>query len=509
MRKKFFQWMMAAILICGASVFTSCSSDDNDAASQAAENRNEFIAHCRSNLKELAENLNFGTWEGINQIATDFNKNVLNNPAFENTVGVLFFQQAWQNQQPVVPGSELDQLGYQNFTVIDFTSFNYRFTPKADNTGFDYVASDEFQLIFKRTQEAPPAGAEAPEGAPAPPSAPQQDLYECLVLKASGGYVEMIESRLSSPALAIILRFPESFEFTLGRLLDDGSVDPRYNGTFKNEFVKKSASSYVSLITDAWNVSGTLTSNVTAPAAPEGEVPQAPEGMKGPQDDALKVNFAIGQDPTTHESGIKFDYTHNGKEILRVRGVMENLNGLTDYTQFNSSMGIAEMFLGIMAGNNIKEGELTLLNDLTGTLKVTDCAKVIEIQNRMARARRNYADEATIDQFTQQLNELVSGSMTCAHTNQTIPMQLKTVKFGVDYWAMPALKFGPESEYEPLTNLLDNEGIAYMINIADHAAEPMQESIVIVRQLMQYFQTIMGLHQNQQFLPNQQNQQNP
>jgi hypothetical protein len=127
----------------------------------------------------------------------------------------------------------------------------------------------------------------------------------------------------------------------------------------------------------------------------------------------------------------------------------------------------------------------------------------------MARARRNYADEATIDQFTQQLNELVSGSMTCAHTNQTIPMQLKTVKFGVDYWAMPALKFGPESEYEPLTNLLDNEGIAYMINIADHAAEPMQESIVIVRQLMQYFQTIMGLHQNQQFLPNQQNQQNP
>ena len=30
MKTKFFQWMMAAIFVCGASVFTSCSSDDKD-----------------------------------------------------------------------------------------------------------------------------------------------------------------------------------------------------------------------------------------------------------------------------------------------------------------------------------------------------------------------------------------------------------------------------------------------------------------------------------------------
>ena len=27
--QKIIQWMMAAILICGASVFTACSNDDN------------------------------------------------------------------------------------------------------------------------------------------------------------------------------------------------------------------------------------------------------------------------------------------------------------------------------------------------------------------------------------------------------------------------------------------------------------------------------------------------
>ena len=34
MKKKFFYWMMAAILVCGASVFTSCSSDNDDNPTQ-------------------------------------------------------------------------------------------------------------------------------------------------------------------------------------------------------------------------------------------------------------------------------------------------------------------------------------------------------------------------------------------------------------------------------------------------------------------------------------------
>ena len=91
--------MMAAILVCGASVFTSCSSDDKDATAQANENRSEFVEHCRENLKDLAEK------------------------------------------------------GYQNYAVIDFTSFNYRFTQNADNTGFDVTPAEDFTLIFKRTEQ--------------------------------------------------------------------------------------------------------------------------------------------------------------------------------------------------------------------------------------------------------------------------------------------------------------------------------------------------------------------
>ena len=35
MQKKSFYWMMAAILICGASVMTSCSSNDDNPAPQS------------------------------------------------------------------------------------------------------------------------------------------------------------------------------------------------------------------------------------------------------------------------------------------------------------------------------------------------------------------------------------------------------------------------------------------------------------------------------------------
>ncbi len=148
--------------------------------------------------------------------------------------------------------------------------------------------------------------------------------------------------------------------------------------------------------------------------------------------------------------------------------------------------------LSYHAGQQHRHLQITLLDDLTTTLKISDCAKVIQLQNQMASARRNYADEATIEQYTQQLNQLVSGSMTCQGLSQTIPMKLQTIKFGIDYWAMPALNFADENGYVALTDMLDKESIEYMVNIADHAAEPMQQSIVTVRQLMQALQKMQN-----------------
>ena len=209
--------------------------------------------------------------------------------------------------------------------------------------------------------------------------------------------------------------------------------------------------------------------------------------------DATTIHFAIGQDPAIHTAGLNLTFIHNGRTMLGLRGVLENLNGHAQLPQFSDgNMNIAEAFTAIMAGNSLKEGVFTLIDDLTTSLTVSDCGKVLELQHAMANARRNYADKKTIDEYTQQLNELVSGTMTCKGLNQTIPMRMQTIKFGVDYWAMPALNFADENGYVALTDMLDKESVEYMVNIVDHAAGPMQQSIVTMRQFHQFVQTLIS-----------------
>ena len=95
-----------------------------------------------------------------------------------------------------------------------------------------------------------------------------------------------------------------------------------------------------------------------------------------------------------------------------------------DFSQFNTSGSILDVLVALMAGN--KENAIFTLNeDLTTTLSVSDFGKVMQLQKEMAHARRNYADQATIEEYTKQLNELMSAKMTCKGVNQVIPMKLE------------------------------------------------------------------------------------
>ena len=161
-----------------------------------------------------------------------------------------------------------------------------------------------------------------------------------------------------------------------------------------------------------------------------------------------------------------------------------------DLSKYTGSGTILDLLVALMGGSNL-DATFSLNGDLTTEISVSDCGKAMQLQKEMAHARRNYADQATIEGYTQQLNELVSAKMTCDGVNQEIPMRLQTEKFGVDYWAMPAFNFADEQGYVPFTQLLDKESVEYAINIVDHAAEPMAGAIVTVRQLMQFVQTFM------------------
>jgi hypothetical protein len=136
---------------------------------------------------------------------------------------------------------------------------------------------------------------------------------------------------------------------------------------------------------------------------------------------------------------------------------------------------------------------LTFLDCLTTTGTISDCEKVLQLQNAMAKARRNYADQQTIGEYVNQLNQLVSFTMSDKTLKQEIPMRLVTTKIGVDWWAVPGLNFADENGYIPLTEMLDKESVEYAFNIIDHAVDPVKNSLIVARQLAQALRNMQTL----------------
>jgi hypothetical protein len=461
--KKIFQWAMAAALICGASVFTSCTNDTSDnPTEQAKKNRKEFIQHTRENLKDLAENLNFYSWDIANEINQGFNTTVLNNPEFEKAIIPLFTEKSRESIQPVEEGSELAAVGYKQVATLDLTKFNYRFTMKEDGSGFDVEEAEDFEMIINGVI-----------------------TKHKLTLKASGDTYKQLAKRLGTDELAVVILVPSDFAFTLAGY-DDGDWIEGFKGAFKNSVQISGESEYMNPKTDAINITGILTTNF--PGNKE----------KNYAADATDLFFTIEGNPPANESSMKFSFGHNGKSMIELGAVAKYTDKETDLSQFTTSGRILDVLVALVSGGSL-EGSITLNDDLTTDFSVSDCGKVMQLQHEMAHARRNYADQATIEEYTKQLNELVSAKLTCKGVNQVIPMKLQTEKFGVDYWAMPAFNFADEQGYVPFTQLLDKESVEYGINIIDHAAEPMAGAIVTVRQLLQFVQTFfMQARVNQQ-----------
>ena len=470
---RLMQWMIAAILICGATVFTSCSnSEDNPSEEQAKKDRKEFIKHTRENLKDLAENLNFSSWEVANKINQEFNTTVLNNPEFEKAIIPLFIQKIRESVKDVEEGSELAEMGYKQYATIDLTDFNYRFTMKDDNSGFDVEEADDFEMI---TNIVHPETKEVLLGA------------NKLTLKASGDTYKQIAKRLGTDELAVVILVPSDFTFSIATMIPRTWKDA-FTGVFKNDVTMSGESEYMNPKTDAIGITGVLTTGL----------PDTPDGKRAA--DATELFFDIASNPVANESSMKFSFGHNDKSMIELEATANYTDkeiDLTDFSQFTTSGKILDVLVALMSGGKL-EGSLTLNDDLTTAISISDCGKAMQLQHEMAHARRNYADQATIEEYTKQLNELMSAKLTCKGVNQVIPMKLQTEKFGVDYWAMPAFNFADEKGYVSIIDLLDKESVEYGINIIDHAAEPMAGAIVTVRQLLQFVQTfIMQMRVNQ------------
>ena len=463
--KKIMNWVLAATLVCGASVFTACSdgNDDNPNKEQAKRYRTEFVQHTRKNLKDLAENLNFTSWNAANALNQNFNRYVLNNPEFEKAVLNTFLKNVLATVKPVEEGSELAERGFTTYGTVDLTKFNYRFVMNDDNTGFDVEEGDDFEVIINGWH---PEKKQVEKG-----------LYK-VTLKAGGSKsYKFVYVPKEMEDVAFVINLPSEFQFAISDKIS-GTWKDGFSGSFVNMISSAEGREYISpAIVNSWGVSGVVSSNI--PAA------------KDIKADQTTLKFSLLTDKVNHKGNTAVSWEQNGLKLfdLAVKGSGKEQDDVPQSAMFSSFIDLLAFAL---SGSSIDEAKLTLLDDLTVTTSISDMGKVTKVAHELAVARRNYADMKTIDQYTQQLNELVKSEMTCKGLDQTIPMKMKTIKFGVDYWTVAALNFADENGYVAITDMLDKESIEYMLNIVDHSIEPMQQSLVVVRQLVQYVQGLVS-----------------
>ena len=459
--KKTLNWILAAILISGASVFTACSANDandNPSPEQPKKNRAEFIAHTRQNLKTVAENMNFQSWYVINAIHGKFNEMVLLNDNFDKTISRTMGEKIQETLTPLSP-ELVEKFGKKYSATVNLADFDYIFT--STQTGFDVAPNQEDGMVIELIN----------------PSSSEQSAVISVV--GSGEEYAYYDKRLSNDSVAVIIRIPAHYDIELsiqqgGQLIGGITVCSELT-VVRDQYDEGVPADAANFMRDAWNLNGILKSSVPG--------------------DELVVVFNVGQDPTKDKAGMTFDFTQNGRKMIGVTAELTKADGPTDLSKMFTTRSIMDIMQAIMQGNSIDNMQITLLDDLTTTLKVTDCQKVLVLQDEMAHARRNYADQQTIEGYVSQLNEYVSGSMTCKGLdNMQIPMKLQTTKIGVDWWAAPALNFADENGYVPLTEMLDKESVEYGINIIDHAVEPMQQSIIVVRQLIRALQKMQNAY---------------
>ena len=191
-------------------------------------------------------------------------------------------------------------------------------------------------------------------------------------MKASGNTYKQLAKRLGNEETAVVILVPSDFVFSIATNLPEGWNED-FIGSFKNSIKMSGESEYINPKTDAISITGLLTSGIEA----------IPGGKFAP--DATELYFSLDSDPVNNESGMSFSFGHNNKSMIELEAVAKYTDKEIDFSQFTSSRSILDVLVALISGSDF-EGSLTLNDDLTTAISISDCAKAIQLQREMARA---------------------------------------------------------------------------------------------------------------------------
>lgn len=416
-----------------------------------------MMTEVRNSLYGLASRkMNFAALNMGTEILSEFVKVLL---PIKDDVATLI-QQAYgsvmKQVKPVEEGSELAKAGYQKYIVLDYRMFDGIYTNTDKGITKD-EALGKVEINFPVDMEGYKGSVSAS-------------------ITGSGNTTDMLVTYAKDKTVALIIRLPE----TLNLAISNQEGAKMFEGKMSFAFEKKSeGSSYIIPLQDKWTVSTEMKANLKE-ANDENTISSSLgyDGSTGTitSDNGFEMN---GQKVIERRSQVTLPVLTQLAQIIPMIGNMSGLNNgsiidvignmLSSGNAKNILNGISYMALN---GATIDNYEVTLLGDLTMAVNVNNIYAASQAIEAMKEARRNGADEATISQHAETLNQLVQLKVKTNKLGAELPAKMVAAQVGVDWTVMPAISFDGQ-EYTPVPELIDVKSTCYIVNIADHCIKPL------------------------------------
>ena len=437
--KKIQYWMLAAVIICGSSIFGSCSDNNdnpvNPVDEEAQKVRTELVAHIKNDTKVLSDNLTTDGMSATTQINAQLmtlmgkGRNLMAN--LKQLISMMAIKNAVANAKAVTAGSELQKMGYSAYIPVDISSFGIRVI--MDERGnYNVTPANGLEFIFPATVEG--VGT---------------TIYK-LAFRNSGQWYEAVPKPAklgNTKGVAIVIRIPTAMTMTMSGLFDNEEVVLQ-KGVLNIEPKKVTEAGYVSLEDNILQLSGQLSSLVQGYDLPE-------------NDESLQFCFNMNKGKVASSD---FLYTQKGQNLLR----------LTNKTEEDAS-----------------ELEIDILQDLLISGIISHDFDFQTLLNLVQHGKDGIITEEEFQYFVKVINDQCKLAIAYQPENTQVPMCLAAEQIQGYNVVLPAFKFADSPEYVPLSQLVDDETMdsfnsicSSFITILSSSADTYKQLFASVMQMM-------------------------
>ena len=408
-----------------------------------------FTGQFNNALVNVAKNLNFASLQAANTVGLKFIEDVLSNPNFKASLKTAIDNYTLSSLTPVETGSSLANAGYAYYADINLNNIKLRFNIGATGD-VTQEASEHLEFLWN-----------------------SQNGDMKMTIEPNGNSGKVLLKNLSQNETAIILSIPESLKISIEDNLS-GSWHEAIGVSINAGIIPNDEDiTKFSLGESALELSGNLFTDIQNMGT-----------------DATQLDFNISRNPNTEKSTNHFDFIHNGISLLKMDIVHSN-HGSVNLRELVKSSSIVNLLQTLVQNVSVDNLSLTLLDDLKMDVKIGDVAKSLGLLRKAVEVQEGYADEATIEAITQQLNSLIEMSISQASTGVEAKSKFQTTQFGIDYFPIVSLLFEGENDYIPANKLMGLKNWEYVINIIDHASEPAAQSITVLRKLIEVIESFI------------------